>query len=311
MVVETNLIDVEALGEAKSIDFANRMGQKMNKLFLALGLTNKIPANVGSALKQYAFDIVESEKPNGDVAEGDVIPLTKVTRKEVGITELKFRKYRKSTSMEAIQAHGYDLAINRTDAELERYVQRKFRNDFFTMLRGALDNPERTNTQELSAETLQGALAKGRANLSVTLDDEVTPIAFVNPNDVADHLANGLINSDGAQFGMTLLTNYVGAKVIEFADIPEGEVWLTTAENLNLFYANPRGEIGRAFNFATDATGYVGVLHDIQHDRLTSDTVYTSAVTMFPENVDAVVKVSIQAAPTENSAPTESSEPTV
>ena len=33
MAVENNLIDVEALGEAKSIDFANKMGERLNKLF--------------------------------------------------------------------------------------------------------------------------------------------------------------------------------------------------------------------------------------------------------------------------------------
>ena len=75
---ENNLIDVQALGEAKSIDFANKMGDRLNKLFTALGITNKIPMNVGSALKQYRFNVIESEAPNGDVAEGEVIPLTKV-----------------------------------------------------------------------------------------------------------------------------------------------------------------------------------------------------------------------------------------
>ena len=30
---ENNLIDVQALGEAKSIDFANKMGENLNKLF--------------------------------------------------------------------------------------------------------------------------------------------------------------------------------------------------------------------------------------------------------------------------------------
>ncbi|WP_270892760.1 capsid protein [Staphylococcus saprophyticus] len=305
MAVEKNLIDVQALGEAKSIDFANKMGERLNKLFEALGITNKIPANVGSALKQYRFKVIESDSPDGNVAEGEVIPLTKVERELVNITELEFRKFRKSTSVEAVQAHGYDLAINRTDAELIRYVQKKFRTDFFTMLRGALENTDRTNNEALSGKNLQGALSRGRANLSILLDDEITPIALVNPNDVAGHLADGFINSTGAQFGMNLLTPYVGVKVIEFADVPAGEVWMTTAENLNVFYANPRGEMSRAFNFATDATGFVGVLHDIQSNRLTADTVYTSAVTMFPENVDAVVKVTIDAeqgnAPASNS----------
>lgn len=295
MAVENNLIDVQALGEAKSIDFANKMGDRLNKLFTALGITNKIPLNVGSALKQYRFNVIESEAPNGDVAEGEVIPLTKVERELVNITELEFRKFRKSTSAEAIQAHGYDLAINRTDAELIRYVQKKFRTDFFETIEGAVNNPDRTNDEELSGKNLQGALSRGRANLSVLLDDEVTPIALVNPNDVAGHLADGFINSNGAQFGLNLLTPYVGVQVIEFADVPQGTVYMTTAENLNVAYANPQGELGRAFNFATDQTGFVGVLHDIQSNRLTADTVFTSAISMFPENVDAVVSVAIEA----------------
>ncbi|CPN84531.1 phage major capsid protein Fam0118 [Staphylococcus aureus] len=70
---------------------------------------------------------------------------------------------------------------------------------------------------------------------------------------------------------------------------------MTTAENLNVAFANPRGELARAFAFATDETGFVGVLHDIQPERLTADTVFASAITMFPENIDAVVKVTIKA----------------
>ncbi|MDW4523739.1 capsid protein [Staphylococcus saprophyticus] len=290
---EPNLIDVEALGEAKSIDFANKMGDRLNKLFEALGITNKIPMNVGSALKQYRFNVIDSEAPNGDVAEGEIIPLTKVERELVNITELEFRKFRKSTSAEAIQSHGYDLAINRTDAELIRYVQKKFRTDFFKTIEDAVNSADRTNNEQLSGKNLQGALSRGRANLSVLLDDEVTPIALVNPNDVAGHLADGFINSNGAQFGLNLLTPYVGVQVIEFADVPQGTVYMTTAENLNVAYANPQGEMGRAFNFATDQTGFVGVLHDIQANRLTADTVFASAISMFPENVDAVVAVEI------------------
>ena len=271
------------------------MGIGLNKLFEALSITNKIPMNVGSAIKQYRFKIVDSTAPDGNVAEGDIIPLTKVEREQVKITELKFKKYRKSTSAEAIQSHGYDLAINRTDNELLRYVQKNFRKDFFNSLKGALDSADRTNKAALTGKNLQGALAKGRANLSTLLDDEITPIALVNPNDVAEHIANGFINSNGAQFGLNLLTPYVGVRVIEFADVPAGEVWMTTAENLNVAFANPRGELSRAFAFATDETGFVGVLHDIQPERLTADTVFASAISMFPENIDAVVKVTIKA----------------
>ena len=141
-----------------------------------------------------------------------------MNRELVNITEPEFRKFRKSTSAEAIQSHGYDLAINRTDAELIRYVQKKSELDFFETIEGAVNNPDRTNDEVLSGKNLQGALSRGRANLSVLLDDEVTPIALVNPNDVAGHLADGFINSNGAQFGLNLLTPYVGVQVIEFAE---------------------------------------------------------------------------------------------
>lgn len=297
MPVEQNLINVQALGEAKSIDYANRMAIGLNKLFEALSITNKIPMNVGSVLKQYRFKVIDSSEPDGNVAEGEEIPLTKVEREQVKIAELTFKKYRKSTSAEAIQSHGYDLAVNKTDNELLRHVQKKFRTQFFNSLRDALENEKRTNKKKIQGVNLQGALAKGRANLSSLLDDEITPIAFVNPNDVADHLANGLINSNGAIFGMNLLTPYVGARVLEFSDIPEGEVWLTTAENLNVAYANPNGELSLAFSFATDETGFVGVIHNIIPNRLTTETILAHAVTMFPENIDAVVKVSITKEP--------------
>ncbi|MCI2771310.1 Uncharacterised protein [Mycobacteroides abscessus subsp. abscessus] len=293
-MAENNLIDVQALGEAKSIDFANKMGENLNKLFEALNITNKIPMNVGTALKQYRFKVDPTGNNDGIVAEGDEIPLTKVEREQVDITELKFKKFRKSTSAEAVQAHGYDLAVNQTDNELLRYVQKRFRTDFFDMLSAALNNKQRTNKDKLEGKNLQGALAKGRANLSVLLDTEVTPIALVNPNDVAGHIADGLINSNGSFFGLNLLTTYVGVRVIEFSDVPEGEVWLTVAENLNVAYANPRGELSRAFPFATDQTGFVGVLHDIISNRLTTETIMAHAISMFPENIDAVVKVDIK-----------------
>ena len=37
MTVETNLSNTEALGKAKSIDFANRLGDNINKLLEILG----------------------------------------------------------------------------------------------------------------------------------------------------------------------------------------------------------------------------------------------------------------------------------
>lgn len=293
MTSEYNLTNASDLGQVKSIDFANKLGNNINKLLEVLGVTNKIPMNVGTNIKMYKFNVQEAGTNNID--EGDEIPLTKVTRELVNTIELRFSKYRKSTTAEAIQSHGFDIAVNKTDNELLRHVQKDIKTDFAQTLGSAAGTDYDIRKKALNAKNLQGALAKGRAKLSTVLEEDFTPIAFVNPDDSAEHVANGLIVSNGSLFGMGLLTNYVGVKVIELSDVPKGEIWMTVSENLNVGYANPNGELSRAFNFAVDETGFVGVLHDIQSNRLTSETTLMSAVKLFPENIDAVVKVKIKA----------------
>lgn len=282
-------ITSQDLGQAKSIDFANRFSNNIVKLLEVLGVTNKLPMNVGSNIKMYKFSVEEAYTTT--VNEGEEIPLTKVKRELVNTIELTYTKYRKATTLEAIQAHGFDLAVNNTDNELIRHYQKKIRTDFASVLSQAAGTAIDSSKKALTAKNLQGALAKGRAKLTTVIESDITPIAFVNPDDTAEHIANGLIVSNGSMFGMGLLTNYVGVRVIELSDVPAGEVWMTASENLNIAYANPNGEVGKAFNLVTDETGMVGVLHDIQANRLTAETVLTGAIQIFAENVDAVVKI--------------------
>lgn len=285
-------ITSQDLGQAKSIDFANRFSYNIVKLLEVLGVTNKLPMNVGSNIKMYKFSVEEAYTTT--VNEGEEIPLTKVKRELVNTIELTYTKYRKATTLEAIQAHGFDLAVNNTDNELIRHYQKKIRTDFASVLSQAAGTAIDSSKKALTAKNLQGALAKGRAKLTTVIESDITPIAFVNPDDTAEHIANGLIVSNGSMFGMGLLTNYVGVRVIELSDVPAGEVWMTASENLNIAYANPNGEVGKAFNLVTDETGMVGVLHDIQANRLTAETVLTGAIQIFAENVDAVVKIKIK-----------------
>lgn len=285
-------ITSQDLGQAKSIDFANRFSNNIVKLLEVLGVTNKLPMNVGSNIKMYKFSVEEDYTTT--VNEGEEIPLTKVKRELVNTIELTYTKYRKATTLEAIQAHGFDLAVNNTDNELIRHYQKKIRTDFASVLSQAAGTAIDSSKKALTAKNLQGALAKGRAKLTTVIESDITPIAFVNPDDTAEHIANGLIVSNGSMFGMGLLTNYVGVRVIELSDVPAGEVWMTASENLNIAYANPNGEVGKAFNLVTDETGMVGVLHDIQANRLTAETVLTGAIQIFAENVDAVVKIKIK-----------------
>lgn len=77
MSVETNLTTTAALGQVKSIDFANRFGDNINKLLEVLGVSNKLPMNVGSNIKLYKYSVNEPTEQN--VAEGDEIPYSLIT----------------------------------------------------------------------------------------------------------------------------------------------------------------------------------------------------------------------------------------
>lgn len=299
---EANLTDTEALGQAKSIEFASRFGFQLDKFMEALGITRKLPMGVGTALHKYAMK-VEEDAGGGVVAEGDIIPLTKVTREKIDIIELDFQKHRKSTPMEAIQAHGYDLAIQQTDDELFKFVQGKIRDNFFDDVFASATHEKRTNTDPLTSTTLQGAVALAQANLSDYADQDVSTIVIANPYDVAEHLGDGQINSTGAVFGVNLLEGYTNVKIMTNRRVERGTIFSTVAENLVVPYVNMKGEVNKAFPISTDETGFIGVLHDIQSNRLTSDTVTAFGVKLFADNVDLVNKVTIEEAGTSDSEP--------
>ena len=118
-------------------------------------------------------------------------------------------------------------------------------------------------------------------------------IAFVNPLDVADYIGKANISTQTV-FGMTFVTGFTGVKVITNTNVPKGKIYATAPENLVLAYVTINGgELGRAFDFTTDETGYIGVTHSTVNDHLTYETVAVSGTVIFAERLDGVVVVTI------------------
>lgn len=298
---EPGLTKTANLGDSISIDFASQFEKNFKKFLEVLGVTRKIPMSVGTAFHQYRMSVKLAEG-EGEVAEGDVIPLSEVSREKVAITELTFKKYRKATPMEAIQAHGYDLAVTQTNDEFIKALQKTIRNKFFQNMIASVENEKRTNKKEIAQPTLQGALAFLRSNLETVADDEISMIAFVNPEDVAQHIADGKLNSIGAVYGLNVLQDHTGNKIITNKEVPEGQVLGTLAENIVVPYVNMGGEVSKAFNFSKDSLGFIGVTHDPAKDRLTAETVAAHGVHLFIDNIDLIQKASI-VAPTPTTEP--------
>lgn len=279
----------ETLVKAQSIDFAEVFGKKMTTLQQMLGIERKLPMPVGSVIKTYKSKVTLQD---GNVEKGDLIPLSKVEMEEADPIELTFDKHRKAVSAEDIQKFGFERAVSMTDAELVKELQKDIRTKFFTQLD--------TAKGKAKGAGLQGAIAQGWGSVQTIFEDDgVNTIVFVNPLDCADYLASANITIQ-KEFGLNYVENFLGADIaIITTSVKKGTLYATASDNLALAYAEVSGgEINKAFDFVTDSTGVIGVTKDVNVQRLTAETVTLSAIALFAERLDGVIKVTIEAAKT-------------
>lgn len=276
----------ENLVKAQSIDFAEMFGQKMTTLQQMLGIQRKTPMAVGTTIKTYTSEVTLE---NGKIEKGDIIPLSKVEIKEGEPITLEFDKHRKAVSAEDVQKYGFDAAISKTDRELIKELQKEVRGRLFAQLK--------KGTGATKGSGLQAAIANAwGAVQKVFEDDGVNTIVFVNTEDVAAYLGQANITMQ-KEFGLNYVQNFLGADIaIISSSIEKGTLYATASDNLNLAYAIVSGgEIGKAFDFTTDETGIIGVTKDVNKQRLTAETITLSAIALFAERLDGVIKVTIEA----------------
>lgn len=279
-MAETNLIKKADLARAREIDFAYRFNDGIQKLIEALGVTRLIPKVAGTTLKAYK---ASGTLQNGEVAEGDLIPLSHYKVNPVTFKEITIKKWRKATSVEAIVERGYDQAHDMTMDALLKDVQKGIKRDFFNFLA--------TGTGTAQGATFQAAIAQVWGKLQVLFEDtDIDAVYFMNPEDVADYLASANITLQQA-FGMTYVENFIGLGTVIFnSSVPKGTVYGTAKENIVLYYIPTNGaDIGEAFDFTSDATGYVGIHENAKYDNMTDEDVAISGIVLFAERIDGVV----------------------
>ena len=285
---ETNLQTQAVLDNfiEKSVDYTNRFAGELTGFAEALGITRPFPVQEGFKIKLYTKP--EVDLADGDVAEGDIIPLSKVTPQPHSEKEIKLKKYRKATSAEAIQRYGIDQAINLTDDALVGEIQKGIRDDLFTMVQAGQE------TDNLS-EGLQGALATAWGAVQVAFeDDTVGTVVFAHPLDVAETIANKQLTLE-TRFGLNYYTDATGTTVFTSTQVERGSIYATAPDNLQIAYVPANSDMGRAFGLTSDSTGYLGMKHFTHDESATQQTLVMSGVLMFPERVDGVIKVSLDA----------------
>ena len=285
--VPTNETVTTDLAPAISVDYTSRIAENITALQDLLGVTELQPMAAGSTIKVYS----ETVTMGTQVAEGEQLNLSKVSRQVAATYELTLKKYLKEVTAESIQKFGRDRAINRTDDKLIGEIRKGIKSDFFALLGTG------TGTAA-SGSTLQQVLANVWAALQTTFEDkDVTPVFFVSPTDVANYLGLATITMQTA-FGFSYVENFLGlGKAIINPGLTAGTVIGTVEENLNGAYVPATGgDLAESFNLTSDESGLVGMVHMPNVSNASIDTLLFSGVKFYPELLNGVIKGTITGA---------------
>lgn len=279
---EENLITTTVLTDAqvREIEFAEMFSESVKKLMEALGVTRKIAKQAGTVLKVYK---ASGELEDGEVAEGEIIPLSKYKVAGTPIGELTLNKWRKATTAEALIEYGENQAITMTTNRMLKDVQKKIRGDFFTYLAGGGGTA--------TGKGLQAALANGWGKLQGLFeDDEIQSVYFLNPLDVADYLGSAQVTMQTA-FGMNYIEDFLGlGRVFLNSSVPQGKYYATAQDNIVCYYIPINGaDMGGTFNFTTDETGYIGIHETSDYTNLTASDTVINGMSFFAERADGVI----------------------
>lgn len=287
-----NLTTAADMKKIREVDFVNQFTHSsLAKLIEVLGVTRKIPMMEGTTM--YTYTMTGELANNGNVGEGEVIPLTEIEQVKTPVGEITLKKWRKGVSAEAIKKSGYQTAVVETDAKLLSLVQNGVRSDLFAFLNGAI-----SGSTSASGATLQEALAAAWGQLQVLFEDDTAQaVYFVNPLDIADYLGTANITVQTA-FGMNYVEDFLGlGTVIMSSRITRGTFVATAKENIIMYYLTMNGDIAQAFNLTADELGYIGINSGYQNnERAQIESLVMDGIQFLVEYAAGVVKGTITGA---------------
>lgn len=270
-----------------SIDLAYSLRDSVKRLREAMGVTTMRRMESGSTIKVYKTTKVNTP---AQVGEGEVVPLTKFQRTLAQTINVVLKKYRKSTSGEAIQTDGFNHSVNETDAKLIAEIGKEIKQAFFTTINAGTGTATAGATLQAACANLWAAIQAGFEDIEV----EGRTVFFVNPLDAAAYLGSAQITVQEA-FGLQYIKNFLGmGTLIISKEIAQGKPVATVSDNLKGAYVAADGELS-VFGYSFDDTGLIGVNHSVASDRVSIDTNAISGVKFYAEDLALVFKGTIGA----------------
>lgn len=276
---------------AREIDFVTRFGRNWDHLREILGIMRPIRRAPGTMLKSKKATVVLQ---SGNVGEGEEIPYSKASIEESDYENIKVDKYAKAVSIEAINDHGYDVAVAMTDEEFLYELQNDVTERFYTYLNtGSLTSTETTWQRAL-------AMAKGNVlNKFKQMHRTVTRVVgFANVLDLYDYLGDAQITVQNA-FGFQYIKNFMGYDTIILLsdeEIKRGRVIATPVENIALYYVAPSdsdfARAGLVYRTVGD-TPLIGFHTQGNYNTAVSESFAIMGMTLFAEYIDGIAVIDV------------------
>ena len=289
MAVLDNTVLAANIAAAQDIEMIQNFKGDLDRLTEILGIFGPEVVAAGTTMYQYS---VTGTLNATTVAEGDEVPLSEYEVDKTPVASITVKPYRKLTTAQAILKGSYESAIAKTDRKMLSQVRNGIVSDFFTFLG--------TGTGTATGAGLQAAFAQGDAELRDTMetngDAADALVHFVNPFDIADHLAGAEVTVQNV-FGMQYLQSFMGVENIFITNkVAKGTMYVTPVENIHL-YGVDFGALGDAgLTYTVQEGSLIGVHHVPAYNRTSAETYVLTGALMLAEIKDYIVKVTITAA---------------
>ena len=276
---------------AREVDFVTRFAYNWDHLRDIMGISRVINKPAGTTLKtKYAVVTLQS----GAVGEGEEIPYSQATVQEKDYATITVEKFAKGVSIEAINEHGYEDAINLTDEQFLFELQNNVTDRFYTFIK--------TGRLISAKATFQAALAEAQGrvrNKWKKMHKGITEIVgFCNILDAYDYLGAANITVQNA-FGMNYIENFLGYRRLFLCsenEIPAGKVIATPVENQILYHVSPDDSAfaQAGLPYTTDGvTNLIGFHVEGNYGTAVSESYALMGMTLFAEYLDGICVVDI------------------
>lgn len=275
------MADLAIQAKAQEVNAVAKFTSDLHNLLELLGKEDVNVVAPGTAFRIYKSSGTLSDEA---VAAKALILDSAIAMDNGTVVEVTFEKFRNLVPIEDIAKKGYTVAVGGSTTAMMKQAQAKLRKSIIisTAIAGV---------GEANAPTLQKKLAKAAAYVSKKFEDEAfTPIFFVNTDDAYEYIGEKNITVEQS-FGISYLKNFIGlGNVILDSNIPEGEVYGTACENLDIVAADVTKIDGMALT--TDESGMIAIHVSPRYENASIETVVYSGVKALPVYADRVVKVS-------------------